>query len=123
MRIVYIYQYYCNPQMAGGLRAYEHARRLVAHGHTVHVTPAAIAPAKRSLGWRRTVEDGVNVHWFSVPYSNNMSYARRIRAFAEFMVLAGVKAAALRADLVFATSTPLTVAVPGAASPRPVARG
>jgi glycosyltransferase involved in cell wall biosynthesis len=113
MRIVYIYQYYCNPQMAGGLRAYEHARRLVAHGHTVHVITADIAPAKRSLGWRRTVEDGVNVHWFSVPYSNNMSYARRIRAFAEFMVLAAAKATRLGADLVFATSTPLTVAVPG----------
>jgi len=113
MRIVYIYQYYCNPQMAGGLRAYEHARRLVAHGHTVHVITADITPAKRSLGWRRTVEDGVTVHWFSVPYSNNMSYARRIRAFAEFMVLAAAKATRLGADLVFATSTPLTVAVPG----------
>jgi glycosyltransferase involved in cell wall biosynthesis len=42
-----------------------------------------------------------------------MSYARRLRAFAEFMILAAAKAAALKADLVFATSTPLTVAVPG----------
>jgi glycosyltransferase involved in cell wall biosynthesis len=113
MRIVYIHQYYCNPQMAGGIRSYEQARRLVARGHTVHVITTDITPGKRALGWRRTDDDGVQVHWFSVPYSNNMSYARRIRAFAEFMVLAGAKAAALKADLVFATSTPLTVAVPG----------
>jgi glycosyltransferase involved in cell wall biosynthesis len=118
MRIVYIYQYYCNPQMAGGLRAYEHARRLVAHGHTVHVITTDITPGKRALGWRHTNDDGVDVHWFSVPYSNTMSYARRIRAFAEFMVLAGAKAARLRADLVFATSTPLTVAVPGVLAAR-----
>ena len=118
MRIVYIYQYYCNPQMAGGMRAYEHARRLVAHGHTVHVITADITPGRRSLGWRRTLEEGVHVHWFSVPYSNNMSYARRIRAFAEFMVLAAAKATRLNADLVFATSTPLTVAVPGVIAAR-----
>jgi glycosyltransferase involved in cell wall biosynthesis len=118
MRIVYIYQYYCNPQMAGGMRAYEHARRLVARGHTVHVITADITPGRRSLGWRRTLEEGVHVHWFSVPYSNNMSYARRIRAFAEFMVLSAAKATRLNADLVFATSTPLTVAVPGVIAAR-----
>src|SRR5262249_25636196 len=55
----------------------------------------------------------VDVHWFPVPYSNKMSYARRIRSFAEFATVAAAKAAAMRADLVLATSTPLTVAVPG----------
>jgi glycosyltransferase involved in cell wall biosynthesis len=113
MRIVYIHQYYCNPRMTGGIRSYEQGRRLVAQGHEVHVITTDITPGKRSLGWRRTDDDGIQVHWFSVPYSNNMSYARRLRAFAEFMVLAAVKAAALKAELVFATSTPLTVAVPG----------
>ncbi|MDI6097293.1 glycosyltransferase family 4 protein [Actinoplanes sp. NEAU-A12] len=113
MRVVYIHQYYCNPGMAGGIRSYEQARRLVARGHTVDVITTDITPGTRELGWRTTVEDGVTVHWFRVPYNNNMSYARRLRAFAEFMVLAGVKAARLKADLVFATSTPLTVAVPG----------
>ncbi|MBW6434252.1 glycosyltransferase family 4 protein [Actinoplanes hulinensis] len=113
MRIVYIHQYYCNPGMAGGIRSYEQARRLVARGHTVDVITTDITPGARDLGWRTTDEDGVTVHWFRVPYNNNMSYARRIRAFAEFMILATAKAARLRADLVFATSTPLTVAVPG----------
>jgi glycosyltransferase involved in cell wall biosynthesis len=118
MRIVYIHQYYCNPQMTGGIRSYEQARRLVARGHTVHVITTDITGGKRALGWRRTEDDGVQVHWFSVPYSNNMSYARRLRAFAEFMILAAAKAAALKADLVFATSTPLTVAVPGVIAAR-----
>jgi glycosyltransferase involved in cell wall biosynthesis len=113
MRIVYIHQYYCNPSMTGGIRSYEQARRLVARGHEVHVITTDITPGKRSLGWRRTDDDGIQVHWFSVPYSNNMSFAQRLRAFAEFMVLAAVKATTLKAELVFATSTPLTVAVPG----------
>ena len=118
MRIVYIHQYYCNPQMAGGIRSYEQARRLAARGHEVHVITTDITPGRRELGWRRTEEDGIHVHWFSVPYSNTMSFARRIWAFAEFMVLATVKAAGLKADLVFATSTPLTVAVPGVLAAR-----
>ena len=118
MRIVYIHQYYCNPGMAGGIRSYEQARRLVARGHTVHVITTDITPGKRDLGWRHTDDDGIDVHWFSVPYSNDMSYARRIRAFAEFMVVAAAKAARLKADLVFATSTPLTVAVPGVIAAR-----
>ena len=118
MRIVYIHQYYCNPSMTGGIRSYEQARRLVARGHTVHVITTDITPGKRSLGWRRTDDDGIQVHWFSVPYSNNMSFARRLRAFAEFMILAAARATALKADLVFATSTPLTVAVPGVVAAR-----
>lgn len=113
MRIVYIHQYYCNPQMAGGIRSYEQARRLVERGHEVHVVTTDITEGKRELGWRETNDDGVHVHWFSVPYANTMSYARRLRAFAEFMALATVKATRIKADLVFATSTPLTVAVPG----------
>ena len=114
MRIVYIHQYYCNPAMAGGIRSYEQARRLVARGHTVHVITTDITGGRR----RRTEDDGIHVHWFPVPYSNEMSYGRRLRAFAAFMVLATAKAAALKADLVFATSTPLTVAVPGVLAAR-----
>jgi glycosyltransferase involved in cell wall biosynthesis len=118
MRVVYIHQYYCNPRMAGGIRSYEQARRLVARGHTVDVITTDITPGERELGWKVTHEDGVTVHWFRVPYHNHMSYARRLRAFAEFMVLATARATRLSADLVFATSTPLTVAVPGVLAAR-----
>ncbi|GGN71023.1 hypothetical protein GCM10010112_37970 [Actinoplanes lobatus] len=47
MRIVYIHQYYCNPGMAGGIRSYEQARRLVARGHTVDVITTDITPTGR----------------------------------------------------------------------------
>ena len=118
MRIVYIHQYYCNLQMGGSTRSFELARRLVARGHTVDVITTDKTAARRRLAWRHTREEGVDVHWFAVPYANTMSYARRIRAFAEFAVVAAAKATALRADLVLATSTPLTVAVPGVLAAR-----
>jgi glycosyltransferase involved in cell wall biosynthesis len=113
MRIVYIHQYYCNLQMWGGTRSFELSRRLVSRGHEVHILTTDISASRSAMSWRHTRDDGIDVHWFPVPYSNKMSYARRIRSFAEFAVVAAAKATAIRADLVLATSTPLTVALPG----------
>jgi glycosyltransferase involved in cell wall biosynthesis len=118
MRIVYIHQYYCNLQMWGGTRSYELARRLVSRGHEVHVLTTDIAAERGGYRWRRTNDDGIHVHWFPVPYSNRMSYARRIRSFGEFATVATAKAAGMKADLVLATSTPLTVAIPGVLAAR-----
>lgn len=112
MKIVYCHQYFRTPAMSGGTRSYEMARRLVAKGHEVHVvTSWQGETAKKS--WFEEEIDGINVHWLPVPYSNHMSYGRRIMAFLKFAMLAGSKAAAIGGDVVFATSTPLTIAIPG----------
>jgi glycosyltransferase involved in cell wall biosynthesis len=55
----------------------------------------------------------MKVYELGVPYSNRMSNARRVLAFLHFALAASLKAATLRADVIFATSTPLTVAIPG----------
>jgi glycosyltransferase involved in cell wall biosynthesis len=57
-------------------------------------------------------ESGIDVHWVSVPYDNRMSYGQRIRSFLEFAWRAARRAASKQADVVFATSTPLTIAIP-----------
>ncbi|WP_084211333.1 glycosyltransferase family 4 protein [Pseudonocardia acaciae] len=113
MRIVYIHQYFVTPSMPGGTRSYEQARRLAAAGHDVHVITTCTEAARASLRWTSTVEDGVTVHWLPLPYSNHMRFRSRIGAFLRFAVLATAKAVRLGADVVFATSTPLTVAIPG----------
>jgi glycosyltransferase involved in cell wall biosynthesis len=64
-------------------------------------------------GWRVRDVAGMKVHELGVPYSNRMSNTRRILAFLYFAFAASWKAATLRADVIFATSTPLTVALPG----------
>lgn len=113
MRIVYIYQYFTTRSMSGGTRAYEQARRLADLGHEVHVVTSDIAATHPSMSWRTTSEDGVHVHWLPAPYSNTMSYRRRIASFLQFAVAASIKATLLGGDVVFASSTPLTVAIPG----------
>jgi glycosyltransferase involved in cell wall biosynthesis len=113
MKIIYLHQYFVTPAMSGGTRSYELARRLAAAGHEVHVITsqreaAGIATAK----WSTTVEEGVHVHWTPVPYDNRFGFVRRVRAFVAFAWRAAWKAVSVRGDLVFATSTPLTIAIP-----------
>lgn len=112
MRIVYLHQYFVTPSMAGGSRSYEMARRLVAAGHEVHMVTSDQAPDAGSRSWRETDEAGIRVHWAPVPYDNRMNYGKRIRAFLSFAWRAARRAASLRGDIVFATSTPLTIALP-----------
>ena len=77
MRIVYVHQYFLTPQMPGGTRSYEWARRLARQGHEVHVVTADILAPKGSRRWRTSELEGFTVHWLPVPYSNAQSYARR----------------------------------------------
>lgn len=113
MRITYLHQYFNTPDMTGGTRSYEMARRLVTKGHTVNmITSWREEEGRRS--WSETKEAGIFVHWLPVHYSNQMGYGERIQAFLKFAWAAALKAASMPADVVFATSTPLTIALPGA---------
>ncbi|MCO7193201.1 glycosyltransferase family 4 protein [Pseudonocardia sp. McavD-2-B] len=113
MRIVYLYQYFATPRMPGGIRTYELARRLVADGHEVHVLTCDTSAERARARWRTTDEDGITVHWLPVPYSNSMGFARRVQAFLHFAAAASVRATRLRGDVVLASSTPLTIVLPG----------
>lgn len=112
MRIVYLHQYYVSPNEAGGTRSYEMARRWARSGHEVHVVTTNRHGHPDGPTWVTCEDDGFTVHSCAVPYSNHMSYGQRIRAFLAFALRAGPQARALRADVIFATSTPLTVIVP-----------
>lgn len=70
--------------------------------------------------WFQTTEAGIRVHWLPVDYSNRMTYPERIRAFLRFAIEATRKATSLEGDVVFATSTPLTIAIPGVIAARKI---
>eukprot|EP01032_Pedospumella_encystans_P038340 gene38340-43430_t len=111
MRIVYLHQYFRTPDMSGGTRSYEFGRRLAIAGHDVHVVTSS--SNLESRGWCTYEVDGMTVHALRVPYNNTMSYPRRIWSFLSFALRSGFYARRLRGDLVYATSTPLTIAIPG----------
>ncbi|NRQ01171.1 glycosyltransferase family 4 protein [Marinobacterium sp. xm-d-530] len=114
MKIVYLHQYFNTPSMGGSTRSYEFAKRLVAKGHEVHIlTTDRDAKATVAQGWRRTDESGINVHWYPLAYSNHLSYLARMLVFVRFALASSFRSLRIGADLVFATSTPLSIAVPG----------
>jgi glycosyltransferase involved in cell wall biosynthesis len=118
LRILYIHQYFRTRAGAGSTRSYEFARRWVEAGHAVTmITSASENSALSTQGQRiaRQTIDGIDVLVIDTSYSNYMSFRRRIVAFFAFMVWAtwvGLRYVG-RVDVVFATSTPLTVGIPG----------
>lgn len=117
MRILYIHQFFATRESSLGLiRSYEFARRWIAEGHEVTViTSSSRLPEEfdRKL-FAEGVIDGIRVRSVRVRYSNYMGYARRMWSFALFTVGATFLAATSgKHDVVFATSTPLTVGIPG----------
>lgn len=110
-------QYFKTPEMAGGTRSYEMARRLAARGHHVDLVTSWTGSTRRRAAFD-SVEAGVHVHWIPVPYDNAMPFARRIGSFAEFSLRATLQRLPGPFDVVLATSTPLTIAIPGVAAAR-----
>lgn len=118
MRILYLHQHFTVRSGTAGGRSYEFSRLLVTRGHQVTLITGAydrsgLEPPRRGLVHRLEV-DGIEVLVLNVPYRQGMSMAKRIAAFLEFVMLASWTALRVeRPDVVFATSTPLTIAIPG----------
>lgn len=98
--------------MTSGTRSYEMARRLVEKGHTVYM----ISSKHLHSGFEErnfSIEEGIYVWWLPVKYSNNMSFIQRIYSFIVYCIYAYKMGRKLNYGLVFASSTPLTIAIPG----------
>ena len=122
MRVLYFHQHFSTRSGTAGTRSYELARRLVKRGHEVtlicgtnlRARPMRESPRKGSIV--ESVIDGIKVIEIVLPYSNHDGLVKRSFTFLRFAV-AGLKFALTREyDLIFATSTPLTVGIPGIAA-------
>lgn len=117
MHVAYIHQHFSTKKGATGTRSYEMSRRLIAAGHRVTMICGAYAAGDQQPSLEKRVNesdiDGIRVLRIAEPYGQRMSFARRVLAFGRFARTATRLVAKLDADLVFATSTPLTVGLPG----------
>ena len=112
LNVVYFHQYFNTPEMSGSTRSYEVARTLVLRGHNVTVVTSDRAQ-RSGFGTRWENVSGINICWCAVPYRNQMGFWQRTYAFALFSIMATIHGLRLKADIVFATSTPLTIGIPG----------
>jgi glycosyltransferase involved in cell wall biosynthesis len=116
VRILYLHQFFMTRDGTGGTRSYEFARRLVAAGHEVTMVTAG-GGGEREIDGIRIVE--ARGGYGDYVRATGVGYGRRLLAFARFAVTATI--AALRGprpDVVFATSPPLTMALPAIVAAR-----
>ena len=111
MRVIYLHQYFNTPAMSGGVRSYDIANFLVKNGHTVQMVTSIRDKPQKDL-WSYTNEDGIHTHWLSLQYSNKFNYYKRLKAFFLFAFYSAKKGSSLEGDIVYASSTPLTIAIP-----------
>lgn len=117
MHIAYIHQHFSTTRGATGTRSYEMSQRLLRAGHQVTVICGAYEAGDQRVDSRQRMTqcdiDGIRVLRIAEPYANRMGFARRVLAFGRFARTATQVVTKLDADLVFASSTPLTVGIPG----------
>jgi len=121
MRVLYFDPKFATPRRFAPTRAYAFARHLVERGDRVtvialdrrYMEPSRSEPTEERLFNRETV-DGVDVIWVRIAYAQHFSKWKRMLSYGGYMLVAIVAAARLpRPDVVYASSTPLTVGISG----------
>ena len=116
MRLLYIHQYFTFPQQPGGTRSYDLSRKFIENG--IDVTVITTASKIKDLDntkknrWIFLEREDIKLWVLNCSYNQKMSIPRRMMSFVKFMWFSSIKAIKINTDLLLATSTPLTVAVP-----------
>jgi glycosyltransferase involved in cell wall biosynthesis len=113
MRITYIHQYFSTLESAGGIRSFIFSKYLVHKGHEVTIITSNSYLPEKLKDIKEFKIDGIKVINIKTNYNFNLDFSQRLLAFIKFMILSSFMALKTSPDLVFATSTPLTVAFPG----------
>ena len=98
------------------------ARRLIARGHEVTMVCGSNSQGKTGLnhdfsrGKRTGNVDGINLIEFDLSVGNKDGFIKRTIIFLRYALRAIFTALREPADIVFATTTPLTAAIPGIAA-------
>lgn len=115
MHIIYIHQYFTLPSNAGGTRSYDLAKRFIEAGHKVTMITGSgwlknFAPYTEK--WTVKEHEGIDLHILDLHYDQKQNFSQRIKTFMGFMYEASKYIMKMDGDVVLATSTPLTIAVP-----------
>ena len=112
MKITYVHQYFATMESCGGARSYNFARHLVRRGHEVTVITSNSRLSEKYKNKKEFVVDGIKVVNIKTKYTKDLNVKQRTYAFFKFMLVSVYIVLITRSDIVFGTSTPLTVAFP-----------
>lgn len=117
MKILYLHQHFALRSGSAGTRSFEFARLLASRGHEVTVVcgrsyRSGLPQLERGL-IHKFERSGFHIWQLNVDYDQKMGFTKRILVFIWFMLLSSWVACFKRdVDVVYAASTPLTIAVP-----------
>jgi len=115
MKILYFYQYYSTPKGSWGTRVHEFAQEWVKQGHQVQVVTSIYS--KSDLKAEKFIEhqkfEGVDVTVINVTIDNKQPIIKRIYTFLTYALCSVWYALTAKADVVIASSGPITVGIPG----------
>lgn len=104
MRVLILHQFFNTPESGGPLRSYYLATALQKAGYSVH-----LVTTHNQANYRRTVIDGIDVHYLPVKYNNRYGFLRRVYSFLQFVVSIVRQASQFKhISLCYAISAPLT---------------
>lgn len=112
MKIIYLHQYFKFPSERGSTRSYDLAVSFLKEGYKVVIISSSKSERFKSKRWNIIQQDGLEVHFIYSPFGTHLSYLKRTFIFFKFMWHATFRLLKINADIVLATSTPLTIGIP-----------
>ena len=115
MRILYIHQYFSTPKDSGGLRSYYISKALINKGFKIKMV---FAPNDRSVKYNSSKKiykndfEGIQLYKINALYSNKLSLTQRTKVFFKFIYYSTKLVLKEDYDVIYATSTPITVFIP-----------
>jgi glycosyltransferase involved in cell wall biosynthesis len=125
LKILYLHQHFSTPAGSTATRSHAMARALAQRGHRVSMACGRFDGGATGLhgafrrGRRDGMVHGIRVVEFDIAYRNAMGLGARLLAFLRYAARATRLARAERWDVIIASSTPLTVALPALAARAP----
>ena len=119
MKILYIHQHFSTISGSAGTRSYANAKVMAERGHIVTILCGRYASSDAGLtgefhkGVREVIVDGFLVCQLDCSYSNHLGVLQRCLIFFKFAIWSSFQAVLRDYDVIYATSTPLTVGIPG----------
>lgn len=114
MQILYFYQYFGTPKGKWSTRVYEMCRRWVEAGHQVKVVTSLYDKSDltaKGLYTKHNIE-GIQIYVVNIKLSNKHGFAFRIFTFLFYAIIASYLGLIIKADLIIASSGPITVGIP-----------
>jgi glycosyltransferase involved in cell wall biosynthesis len=108
VKILYLHQYFNTNENSGGTRSYEFSNELTKAGHEVVVITG------KKTDQSSIKNERLKVISTNTKYSNDMGFLRRVLSFFHYILFSIILSLKVKnIDVVFATSTPITIGVPG----------